>query len=102
MLTSARIEQVLRPQAQGWISSLRAPRMPQLAAEHGPFQPSLFDRRNLIKLTSEQFPGERLIPGRSRLAGEQSAAPRSRQGQGRWSNSVLPNRALSMPGNWPL
>jgi len=61
MLSSARIEQVLRPQAQDWISSLRAPQIAQLAAEHGPFQPSLFDERNLIELSSEQLPGERLI-----------------------------------------
>src|ERR1035438_3894548 len=61
MVTLARIEQVLRPQAQDWISSLRAPQIAQLAAEHGPFQPTLFDERNLLELTSEQFPGERLI-----------------------------------------
>ena len=43
MLTSARIEQVLKPQGMDWVSSLRAPQIAQLAAEHGPFQPSLFD-----------------------------------------------------------
>jgi hypothetical protein len=61
MLTSARIEAVLRPQAMDWVSSLRAPQIAQLAAEHGPFQPSLFDERNLLEVTSAQFPGERLI-----------------------------------------
>jgi hypothetical protein len=49
MLTSARIEQVLKPQGMDWVSSLRAPQIAQLAAERGPFQPSLFDQRNLME-----------------------------------------------------
>ena len=48
MLTSARIEQLLKPQGMDWVSSLRAPQIAQLAAEHGPFQPSPFDERNLL------------------------------------------------------
>jgi hypothetical protein len=77
MLTSARIEQVLRPQAQDWISSLRAPQIAQLAAEHGPFQPSLFDQRNLIELASEQFPAERLIVCRNPLLAEERSRKRA-------------------------
>jgi len=77
MLTSARIEQVLRPQGQDWISSLRAPQITQLAAEHGPFQPSLFDERNLLELASEQFPGERLIVCRNPLLAQERARKRS-------------------------
>ena len=77
MLTSARIEQVLRPQGQDWISSLRAPHIAQLAAEHGPFQPSLFDERNLIELSSEQFPGERLVVCRNPLLAEERARKRT-------------------------
>jgi hypothetical protein len=73
MLTSARIEQVLRPSAMDWISTLRAPQIAQLAAEHGPFQPSLFDERNLLELASEHFPGERLVVCRNPLlAGERA------------------------------
>ena len=60
MLTSARIEQVLKPAGMDWVSSLRAPQIAQLADEHGPFQPTLFDERNLLELTSAHFPGERL------------------------------------------
>jgi hypothetical protein len=67
MLTSARIEQVLKPQGMDWISSLRAPQIVQLAAEVGPFQPSLFDERNLIEVASEHFPGERLVVCRNPL-----------------------------------
>jgi hypothetical protein len=71
MLTSARIEQVLKPQGMDWVSSLRAPQIAQLAAEHGPFQPSLFDERNLLELTSEHFPGERLVVCRNPLLAQE-------------------------------
>ncbi len=76
MLTSARIEQVLKPQDMDWVSSLRAPQIALLAAEHGPFQPSLFDERNLVELTSEHFPGERLIVCRNPALAEERARKR--------------------------
>jgi transposase len=76
MLTSARIEQVLKPQGMDWVSSLRAPQIAQLAAEHGPFQPSLFDERNLLELTSEHFPGERLVVCRNPALAEERARKR--------------------------
>jgi hypothetical protein len=76
MLTSARIEQVLKPAGMDWVSSLRAPQIAQLAEEHGPFQPSLFDERNLLELTSEHFPGERLVVCRNPLLAEERARKR--------------------------
>jgi hypothetical protein len=76
MLTSARIEQVLKPQGMDWVSSLRAPQIAQLAAEHGPFQPSLFDERNLLDLTSQHFPDERLVVCRNPLLAEERARKR--------------------------
>ena len=76
MLTSARIEQVLKPQGMDWVSSLRAPQIAQLAAEHGPFQPSLFDERNLLELTSQYFPDERLVVCRNPLLAEERARKR--------------------------
>ena len=76
MLTSARIEQVLKPQGMDWVSSLRSTQIALLAAEQGPFQPSLFDERNLLELTSEQFPGERLIVCRNPLLAEERARKR--------------------------
>ena len=76
MLTSARIEQVLKPQGMDWVSSLRAPQIALLAAEHGPFQPSLFDERNLIELSSQHFPGERLVVCRNPLLAEERARKR--------------------------
>jgi hypothetical protein len=76
MLTSARIDEVLRPQAMDWVSSLRAPQIAQLAAEHGPFQPSLFDERNLLELRSAHFPGERLIVCRNPWLAQERARKR--------------------------
>ena len=76
MLTSARIEQVLKPEGMDWVSSLRAPQIAQLAQEHGPFQPSLFDARNLLELTSQNFPGERLVVCRNPLLAEERARKR--------------------------
>lgn len=76
MLTSARIEQVLKPQGMDWVSSLRAPQIAQLATEHGPFQPSLFDERNLLELTSQHFPDERLVVCRNPLLAEERARKR--------------------------
>jgi Transposase DDE domain len=77
MLTSARIEQVLKPQGMDWISSLRSIQIAQLAAEHGPFQPSLFDQRNLLEVSSEHFPGERLVVCRNPLLAEERARKRA-------------------------
>ncbi|MGK2900093.1 MAG: IS1634 family transposase [Burkholderiaceae bacterium] len=76
MLTSARIEQVLKPEGMDWVSSLRAPQIAQLAQEHGPFQPSLFDERNLLELTSQHFPGERLVVCRNPLLADERARKR--------------------------
>ncbi len=76
MLTSARIAQVLKPEGMDWVSSLRAPQIAQLAAEHGPFQPSLFDERNLLELASQHFPGERLVVCRNPLLAEERARQR--------------------------
>jgi transposase len=76
MLTQARIDMVLRPAGLDWVSSLRAPQMAALAQEKGPFQPSLFDERNLLEVTSEAFPGERLVVCRNPLLAEQRTRKR--------------------------
>jgi hypothetical protein len=72
MITSARIEEDLKPAGLDWISCLRAPAIQELAAEKGPLQLSLFDDRDLAEISApEQFPGERLIVCRNRdLAAE--------------------------------
>jgi hypothetical protein len=76
MLTQARIDTVLRPAGLDWVSSLRAPQMAALAHDKGPFQPSLFDERNLLEVTSEAFPGERLIVCRNPLLAEERSRKR--------------------------
>ena len=76
MITSARIEEVLKPSGMDWISSLRASQIALLAAEHGPFQPSLFDERNLMEVSSASFPGERLVVCRNPLLAEERARKR--------------------------
>lgn len=80
MLTSARIEQVLEPEDMDWVSSLRAPQIApqiaQLAEEHGPFQPSLFDERILLELTRQHVPGERLVVCRNPALAEERARKR--------------------------
>lgn len=60
MLTSARIEQTLRPAGLDWITALRGPAIRQLA-EDGQLQFSLFDSRDMAEISSPDYPGERLV-----------------------------------------
>jgi hypothetical protein len=72
MITSARIRALNRqedgtqqPDAYGWITALRAPAIRKLMADDGPLQLSLFDQQDLAEITSEDFPGERLVACRN-------------------------------------
>ena len=67
MITSARIEQDLRP-AGGleWITALRGPAIRKLV-EAGVLDVSLFDERDLAEISSPDYPGERLIVCRNPL-----------------------------------
>jgi hypothetical protein len=72
MITSARIaalnqqqDGTARPDPYGWITALRAPAIKKLMAEGGPLQLSLFDEQNLAEITSDDFPGERLVACRN-------------------------------------
>jgi hypothetical protein len=72
MITSARIaalnqQQDGKPQPDpyGWITALRAPAIKRLMADDGPLQLSLFDEQDLAEITSDDFPGERLIACRN-------------------------------------
>src|SRR5258707_2815914 len=49
----------------GWITALRAPPIKKLMAEDGRLQLSFFDEQDLAEITSEDFPGERLIACRN-------------------------------------
>jgi hypothetical protein len=67
MITSARIEEDLKPAGLDWISCLRAPAIQALAADNGPLQLSLFDDRDLAEISApDLFPAERLIVCRNR------------------------------------
>ena len=61
MITQARITQELRPAGLDWITALRAPDIQALAADDGPLQISLFDERDLVEISSPDYPGERLV-----------------------------------------
>ena len=77
MLTAARIrEDLAGVDGLRWITTLRAPTIRKLVAA-GTVTPSLFDERDLAEVTSEEFPGERLIVCRNPLL----AAERERKRQ---------------------
>jgi len=72
MITSGRIQAMnqaedgtQRPDTYEWITALRVPAIKKLMADDGPLQLSLFDQQDLAEITSEDFPGERLIACRN-------------------------------------
>ena len=72
MITSARIaalnqqdDGTPRPDPYGWITALRAPAIKKLLAQDGPLQLSLSGEQDLAEITSDDFPGERLIACRN-------------------------------------
>src|SRR5512147_2514258 len=73
MITSARIEEELKPAGLDWITALRAPAVQALADEGGPLQLSLFDEKDMAEISSPDFPGERLVVCRNpHLAAERA------------------------------
>ena len=74
MITSARIEALKElDDKYAWITALRAPAIRRLMADDGPLQLSLFDEQDLAEITSDDFPGERLIACRNpALAGDRA------------------------------
>jgi hypothetical protein len=77
MLTSARIDETLRPAGLDWITALRAPAIQALAAKGGPLQLSLFDDRDMAEITSPAYPGERLMVCKNPLLAEERARKRT-------------------------
>src|SRR5689334_10968129 len=85
MITSARIaalnqqdDGTARPDPYGWITALRAPAIKKLMAEDGPLQLSLSGEQDLAEITSDDFPGERLVACRNPVL----AADRARKTRG--------------------
>jgi hypothetical protein len=65
-----------RPDPHGWITALRAPGIKKLMADDGPIQLSLFDQQDLAEITSDDFPGERLIACRNPMLAAEPARKR--------------------------
>ena len=84
MITSARIQAMnqledgtQRPDAYQWITALRAPAIRKLMADDGPLQLSLFDEQDLAEITSDDFPGERLVACRNPVLAADRARTRN-------------------------
>jgi hypothetical protein len=71
MITQARITEELQPAGLDWITALRAPAIQALATDDGPLQLSLFDERDLVEVTSPDYPGERLVVCRNPALAEE-------------------------------
>ena len=76
MLTEARIREEVEPAGLDWISALRGPAIRALV-ESGAVQLSLFDERDLVEVTSDAYPGERLMVCRNPLLAEERARKRA-------------------------
>lgn len=76
MITSRRINEELRGvDGLDWITALRSDSIRSLV-EARRIQPSLFDEKNLAEITSDDFPGERLIVCRNPLLADERARKR--------------------------
>ena len=77
LITQARIREELDPiEGLEWISALRAPSIKKLVEQEA-VQLSLFDERDLAEVTSEEFPGERLIACRNPLLADERRRKRN-------------------------
>ena len=107
MITSARIAALNQqedgtpvPDAYGWITALRAPAIKKLMAEDGPLQLSLFDEQDLAEITSDDYPGERLVACRNPVL----AADRARKREDLLAATeklLAPLIARVQAGRWP-
>ncbi len=75
MLTQAQIEKLKAYPQLGWISALRSGSIRKLV-ENQALQLSLFDKRNLAEIRSDEFPGERLVACFNPLLADERARKR--------------------------
>jgi transposase len=76
MITSKRIDKELRDvEGLHWITALRADSIKILASKQV-IQPSLFDERDLVEVSSPDYPGERLVVCRNPLLAEERSRKR--------------------------
>src|SRR5208337_2209437 len=75
MISNVQIEAMRKMEGAGWIAALKSGAIAKLA-DGGQLQLDLFDERNLISLTSEDYPGERLVACRNPELAKLRAAKR--------------------------
>ncbi len=77
MITSRRIAEEFRDvDGLDWITALRSESIRKLASQQS-IQPSLFDEKDLAEITSDDFPGERLIVCRNPLLADRRTRKRN-------------------------
>jgi hypothetical protein len=76
MVTKANIEALAAADGVEWVTALKAPQVKRLV-KTGAMQPSLFDEVNLAEITSDAFPGERLVVCRNPLVAAERTRKRS-------------------------
>ena len=75
MLSQAQIEKLQAYPQLGWILALRRASIRKLV-ENEELQLSLFDKQDLAEITSDEFPGERLVAGFNPLLADERARKR--------------------------
>jgi transposase len=68
MVSEANLEAIGEAEGMGWITALKAPAVAKLVKD-GDLQLSLFDQQNLAEISSDAYPGERLVVCRNPLVG---------------------------------
>ena len=76
MVTKANLELMREADGIGWITALKAPQIQKLARQQV-LQLSLLDQTNLAEITSEDYPGERLVVCRNPLVAQERARKRT-------------------------
>ena len=101
MITTARINEDLRDvEGLDWISALRSEGIRKLISG-GLVQQSLFDERDLAEITSEDFPGERLVVCRNPQLAEERCRKREELLQAT-EKQLEPIRQATLRKNTPL
>ena len=75
MIKQTRIDELRKVEGVDWISALDTAQIRALV-DGGELQLGLFDQRNLMEITSQQFPGERLVVCRNPLLAEERSRKR--------------------------
>jgi Transposase DDE domain len=75
MITKANIETLRASGRIDWITALKAPQVKKLVKD-GDLQLSLFDQTNLAEISSDEYPGERLVVCRNPLVGAERSRKR--------------------------